>query len=222
MHQSYEITMAMNRVIFMGDPNVGKTAILHRIINGAFNSTTNPTTSATYHSFQNDPNDDFILQFWDTAGTERYRSINRIYYRDAVAAIITFDFTSKKSFDSIDSWLNDFIENGSVSDAIIILVGNKYDLISSNSPIEENHQNIDDDNDIKNENYDDDYVVDENVVAIWATSKSIPFFAVSAKSGEGIKELISFLFQAIPRKTLSKTTSTTILNETSEKKKKCC
>lgn len=38
------------------------------------------------------------LQFWDTNGQEKYKSISPIYARDADAAIFIFDMGSVASF----------------------------------------------------------------------------------------------------------------------------
>ena len=37
------------------------------------------------------------LEIWDTAGSERFKSINRIYYRDATAALVVYDITKSDS-----------------------------------------------------------------------------------------------------------------------------
>ena len=36
-----------------------------------------------------------MLQSWDTAGTERFRTITMSYYRSAMGAIICFDCSSE-------------------------------------------------------------------------------------------------------------------------------
>mmetsp|Transcript_69306 Transcript_69306/g.163014 ORF Transcript_69306/g.163014 Transcript_69306/m.163014 type:complete len:181 (+) Transcript_69306:196-738(+) len=48
----------------------------------------------------------FNLQIWDTAGQERFRSMVRIYYRGASAAILVFDVTDKASFTKLKEWVN--------------------------------------------------------------------------------------------------------------------
>ena len=45
------------------------------------------------------------LQIWDTAGQERYRAITNAYYRDAVGALLVYDITSGKSFESVEDKL---------------------------------------------------------------------------------------------------------------------
>ena len=36
------------------------------------------------------------LQFWDTSGEERYKSITCAYYKKSVGALVVYDITSKK------------------------------------------------------------------------------------------------------------------------------
>ena len=46
------------------------------------------------------------MQFniWDTAGQEKFRSLSRIFYKDASAAILVYDITNKKSFEEIKNY----------------------------------------------------------------------------------------------------------------------
>lgn len=46
---------------------------------------------------------------WDTAGSERFRSITKSYYQDAAAAIIVYDITNPKSFASLDHWFEELL-----------------------------------------------------------------------------------------------------------------
>lgn len=63
------------------------------------------------------------FQFWDTAGSERFRSVARSYYREADAVILVYDLTCRQSFDSLSYWREE-IQNGIVDDDVaIILVG---------------------------------------------------------------------------------------------------
>ena len=66
---------------------------------------------------------------WDTAGSERFKTINRIYYRDASAALVVYDVTNPASLD-VDAlhWIKDLKANA--PDHVILgLCGNKVDLI---------------------------------------------------------------------------------------------
>lgn len=67
------------------------------------------------------------LQVWDTAGQERFRSVTQSYYHNADGVIITYDITSRKSFDSLDQWLED-VHRFTSKKVFIYIVGNKCDL----------------------------------------------------------------------------------------------
>jgi GTPase SAR1 family protein len=66
-------------------------------------------------------------QLWDTAGTERFRSVSRSYYRGAAGAILVYDITSHNTFTSLPAFLNDARALASPC-LTTILVGNKLDL----------------------------------------------------------------------------------------------
>ena len=47
------------------------------------------------------------FEIWDTAGQEKYRSLTKIFYKDAGAAILVYDITRKESYEEIQKyWLN--------------------------------------------------------------------------------------------------------------------
>lgn len=45
-----------------------------------------------------------LNQIWDTAGQEKYRSLTKIFYKDASVAIMVYDITRKESFDEIKNY----------------------------------------------------------------------------------------------------------------------
>ncbi|KAI5285407.1 hypothetical protein KEM54_000596 [Ascosphaera aggregata] len=69
------------------------------------------------------------LQLWDTAGTERFRSVSRSYYRGATGAILVYDVSSQVSFNSLPTFLMDARALASPS-LTVLLAGNKTDLSS--------------------------------------------------------------------------------------------
>ena len=48
-----------------------------------------------------------FLLFQDTAGSERYNAMSRIYYRSASAAVVCFDLTEKESFERARYWVDE-------------------------------------------------------------------------------------------------------------------
>jgi Ras-related protein Rab-4B len=73
------------------------------------------------------------LQLWDTAGTERFRSVSRSYYRGAAGAILVYDVSSWRSFEQLQTFLNDARALAG-PDITIILAGNKSDVIDGAPP----------------------------------------------------------------------------------------
>ena len=73
------------------------------------------------------------LQLWDTAGTERFRSVSRSYYRGAAGAILVYDLASYPSFNALPTFLNDARALASPN-LTLLLAGNKLDLASVSTP----------------------------------------------------------------------------------------
>ena len=63
---------------------------------------------------------------WDTAGHERFRSITQSFYKNANAVILVFDVCQRKTFDSVQYWLQSIRDHGQ-QNTILTLVGNKVD-----------------------------------------------------------------------------------------------
>ena len=68
------------------------------------------------------------IQLWDTAGAERFKTFNRIYYRDAVAAVVVYDVTKRDTLvGEAEHWIRD-LKDCAPPNCIIGLAGNKSDL----------------------------------------------------------------------------------------------
>lgn len=84
-----------------------------RYVNDTFFDSLDSTLGAVYfekiHTYDNKT---VKFQFWDTAGQEKYKSIARIYYKDAKVAIIVYDITRKESFDAMKNWIEELRQNG--------------------------------------------------------------------------------------------------------------
>ena len=66
---------------------------------------------------------------WDTAGAERFRSLNLAFYKRAQGAVICFDLTRNDSFNNVRGWVKSVHDNCPEGVATL-LVGNKCDLDS--------------------------------------------------------------------------------------------
>ena len=61
-------------------------------------------------TFEYSNGNSYKLQIWDTTGQEKYRSIAKIYYRDAKIAILVYDVADPQSFISLQSWAEEEIK----------------------------------------------------------------------------------------------------------------
>lgn len=64
---------------------------------------------------------------YDTAGQERYNSINETYYKKADAILLVYDITNKESFDVIRKYYCPKIKEFCKKNIPIMLLGNKTD-----------------------------------------------------------------------------------------------
>ena len=190
------------KCVFLGDSGVGKTCILNYFVNGTFSKDSTPTIGAAYVSktiiYDKKQCD---LMVWDTAGQEMYRGLAPMYYRNAKAAFLVYDITSKKSFEAVSYWANELSKNSVREDEVaVIVVGNKVDR-------------------------DDDREVATEVAQEQADQLNAKFFEVSALSGVNIERLFqTATAEVLKRKEKShKGVEDPIdLNQTVETKKGCC
>lgn len=52
------------------------------------------------------------VQLWDTAGTERFRTMTPIFFRNVDGVLLIFDITDMSSFLSIQYWVDELNEKG--------------------------------------------------------------------------------------------------------------
>jgi small GTP-binding protein len=154
------------KVILIGDWGVGKSNIILRITQDAFDPDSRTTIGVEFSQKVLEFNKKkTIVQIWDTAGQDRYKAITSAYYRAAVGAILVYDISKRSSFDSLSTWVNE-IRSNTPETLVVTLMGNKIDLKAERAvPYEEGLS--------------------------FATRNNFMFFEVSALSGEGIQE--SFL-----------------------------
>ena len=70
-------------------------------------------------------------QIWDTAGQERYQAITAAHYKRSRGAIIVYDITKASTFQNVKKCITALKANAG-EDIIIMLVGNKLDLVTGN------------------------------------------------------------------------------------------
>lgn len=125
------------KVILLGPSGCGKSCLLHRFIKGEWRVLTSQTIGVEFASKivkigAAGQRKRIKLQLWDTAGTERFRSVSRSYYRGAAGAILVYDVSNYGSFDQLPTFLNDAKALAS-QQLTVVLVGNKSDLTQSSN-----------------------------------------------------------------------------------------
>lgn len=123
--RSYDLLF---KLLLIGDSGVGKTCILFRFSDDAFNTTFISTIGIDFKIKTIELKGKKIkLQIWDTAGQERFHTITTSYYRGAMGIMLVYDITQPKSFDNIAKWLRN-IEEHANEDVEKMLLGNKCDM----------------------------------------------------------------------------------------------
>merc|ERR1712228_1162201 len=157
------------KIIIIGDSGVGKTSLLHKYVNNRFIEEHKATIGADFSTkeIMIDDNRLITLQIWDTAGQERFQSLGNAFYRGADACVLVYDITSQESFEKIDSWKANFLDQASpeTPDQFpFLLLGNKDDL--------------------------NNRAVDENMAKQYAQQNNMIFYETSAKNGKNIEKAI--------------------------------
>ena len=116
------------KYIVVGDTAVGKSNLLLRYIFNTFKAEYQLTIGVSFGEKKVKHNNKiFQLHIWDTAGQEQFRSITKSYYKNAVCALVVYDITCRRSFESIKQWIED-CTNYMPKKNFIVIVGNKCDL----------------------------------------------------------------------------------------------
>ncbi|KAJ8978818.1 hypothetical protein NQ317_018908 [Molorchus minor] len=118
----------VGKVVVLGYQGVGKTSTVIRYVENTFTKNIAPTVGASFFTCKINIEGTLVtLQIWDTAGQERFKAMVPMFYRNANAALLLFDITSKTSFESMKGWVTEL--RGNVDDPmVLVVVGNKVDM----------------------------------------------------------------------------------------------
>ena len=132
------------KLVLLGDSGVGKTCIISRFISGDFEKELNSTDGASYSVKEvkiPKLNKTIILDIWDTAGQEKYRTLTKYFYKDATMIIMVYDITRKDSFESLKNYWYKEIQVLGEKNCILAIAGNKSDLYDREQVPEEDARN---------------------------------------------------------------------------------
>jgi small GTP-binding protein len=127
MAAAHDESVPRFKVVLLGDTGVGKTALVDRVSKNIFRTNHVPTVGAQFVALDMIVDGDrCVLELWDTAGQEVFRSLAGFYTRDARGALLVFDVTNGATFEGLGQWSH-FLKNNAPA-AKVILFGNKCDL----------------------------------------------------------------------------------------------
>jgi Ras-related protein Rab-6A len=119
----------MCKIILVGNNNVGKSSIISKYVENDINENSlNTFTSDKYKKIIEIKDEKIELDIWDTVAQENYRSVNRIFMKNAEIAILVYDITNRKSFEDLEFWYNQVIKSSNDSIVVLAIAANKSDL----------------------------------------------------------------------------------------------
>lgn len=131
------------KTVIVGPPSVGKTCLFNRFCFNSFNFDTSLTIGVNFHSidlkirFENEIKSHKetynVLSIFDFGGQERFKALIPKFLGGANGVLLVFDLTSKNSFEQLEFWYDQILENANGLNIPKLLVGSKSDLVSSTS-----------------------------------------------------------------------------------------
>ncbi|KAF2767002.1 putative ras family GTPase [Teratosphaeria nubilosa] len=206
------------KIILLGPSGSGKSCLLHRFVKNEWRVLSSQTIGVEFASKivkvgTGGRRKRIKLQLWDTAGTERFRSVSRSYYRGAAGAVLVYDVADAGSFAQLPTFLSDARALASPL-LSTVLVGNKVDLAEGVGGVMPNY--LEDEPGSLPSTYSTSTLgatlgsqmratmapggraVPASVAAAWASQNRIPAsMEVSALSGENVDEVFGKLASTI-------------------------
>jgi len=174
------VTEHLFKILVVGDIGTGKTSIIKRYVHNIFSMHYKSTIGVEFalKVINWDPKTEIRLQLWDIAGQERFGNMTRVYYKEAVGAIVVFDVTRIATFEAASKWKSDIDSKVTVGveekPIPVILLANKIDMAK--------------DGFVKSPSQMDQYCKENNFVG---------WFETSAKENIGIDKAAKFLISKI-------------------------
>ncbi len=118
------------KVVLLGSAFTGKSSMTHRLVYNKFSHQTEATVGASFFKkVINIDGTDIALNLWDSSGSMKFSSLLPMYVKGAHVILFVYDITKLESFNRINTILLDVKRNINIEDIIMVLVGNKSDLV---------------------------------------------------------------------------------------------
>ena len=128
------------KLILLGEVFTGKTSLINIYIKDKFNQNESSTVSPSFYTkLINIKNKKYIINIWDTAGQEQFRSMNKIFIKDSDIILFVYDITRKSTLEELSFWIK-YVETCIGKNmAIYAVIGNKLDLYDKEDELKENN-----------------------------------------------------------------------------------
>ncbi|KAF9434800.1 rab32, member RAS oncoprotein [Entomortierella beljakovae] len=178
-----DIKEYLYKILVIGDLGTGKTSIIKRYVHNIFSSNYKSTIGVDFalKVIQWSPDTVIRMQLWDIAGQEKFSGLTRVYYKEAVAALVVYDVTRPKTFEAVPKWKADLDSKVSLPGGEpipVVLLANKIDLQEGGAAGLDSDQM--------------DKFCEENGFLKW--------FGTSAKDNSNIEDATRFLLEEIMNK----------------------
>jgi len=174
------VTILSFKIVYIGDPAVGKTTLRRRFLGKAFNERYDPTIGVDISTYtMNISNYTLRFSLFDLAGQFWFKDVRSEVYRGAHGAFVVFDVTNYTSFYNVANWIREYWRNTERGNPFI-LIGNKIDLADMRVVSRR--------------------VIDEYLqVFLEKTGYKVDYIETSAKTGVNVKEAFKLLVKKIAR-----------------------
>ena len=190
------------KVILLGETTVGKTSLINVYFGKKFQeniiSTSMPESERKILEINKNK---YLIEMMDTAGQERYRSMNNLFIKGSKVVIFVYDITKEQTFNELNYWVK--TAKGILNtDAVYGIAENKADLI-------------------------DDIKVSDGEGKKYAKENDAMFCTTSAKEdSKGFQMFVDQLVKQYIEKNIDKSSNEKngkkISIENTKKKSKCC
>ena len=120
------------KIILLGEVSTGKTSLINVYFNYGFSDNEKTSVSAVFFQSEIIVNEkQYLVELWDTAGQEKYRSLTKNFIRGTNIVIFVYDITDAYSFNEIENYWIDTVKDELKDSAILGIAGNKSDLFEN-------------------------------------------------------------------------------------------